>query len=371
MLLVYTCLNLLEYAYFIQIFKYIYTKCKIYIIIYPISTHNQTNMNTKAIKANAHRIGAVAALSGVPVPTLRGWETRYDTFSPQKSEGGHRLYGDDDVLRATLLKRLTEQGHAISSVAQLDTADLNGLLQKQTGTQLQQAAKVHQAQAVTMAVIGLPLASRIASQQFKQVFSAHSIHITDIFESVDSAKSSPFQTTPQFLLVRVTSVHAILQVELHRLIEKHRISQVIVLYHFGQEQVVQAMRQAGMMVRREPVSDHELGDLIGSALFANSTDWMPSAASGLTIPMRKYNDETLARVAAISTNVLCECPRHVAEIIGQLASFEQYSQECLNKSADDAHLHACLRSVSGSARALFEQALEMVAKHEGIDLTQA
>ena len=88
-----------------------------------------------------------------------------------------------------------------------------------------------------------------------------------------------------------------------------------------------------------------------------------------TIPPRKYDDAALARVAAISTNVLCECPRHVAEIIAQLVSFEQYSQECLNKSSEDAHLHAYLRSVSGSARALFEHALERVAAHEGLVLS--
>jgi hypothetical protein len=58
----------------------------------------------------------------------------------------------------------------------------------------------------------------------------------------------------------------------------------------------------------------------------------------------------------------------VAELISQLASFEQYSQECLHRSSEDAHLHAHLASVSGSARALFERALEMVAEHEGIVL---
>jgi hypothetical protein len=47
-------------------------------------------------------------------------------------------------------------------------------------------------------------------------------------------------------------------------------------------------------------------------------------------------------------------------------SFEQYSQECLNKSTEDARLHAYLHSVSGSARALFEHALQRVAEHEGI-----
>jgi hypothetical protein len=87
------------------------------------------------------------------------------------------------------------------------------------------------------------------------------------------------------------------------------------------------------------------------------------------IPPRRYDDTTLARMAAISTDVLCECPRHVAEIIAQLVSFEQYSQECLNKSTEDAHLHAYLHSVSGSARALFEHALQKVAEHEGLVLS--
>jgi hypothetical protein len=74
------------------------------------------------------------------------------------------------------------------------------------------------------------------------------------------------------------------------------------------------------------------------------------------------------RVAGISTKVLCECPHHVAELITQLARFEQYSFDCLNKSSEDARIHAHLSAVSGTARALFEEALEMVAQHEGIDL---
>ena len=89
------------------------------------------------------------------------------------------------------------------------------------------------------------------------------------------------------------------------------------------------------------------------------------------IPPRKYSDQVLTQVAGISTDVLCECPRHVAELIAQLANFEQYSQECLNNSLQDARMHAQLSAISGTARALFERALEMVAAHEGIDLGQA
>ena len=83
---------------------------------------------------------------------------------------------------------------------------------------------------------------------------------------------------------------------------------------------------------------------------------------------KKYSDETLARVANISTAVLCECPRHVAELLTQLSSFEQYSQECVNKNSVDQQLHEHLAEVSGQARALFEHALELIAAHEGIAL---
>jgi hypothetical protein len=66
--------------------------------------------------------------------------------------------------------------------------------------------------------------------------------------------------------------------------------------------------------------------------------------------------------------VACECPRHLAEIIGQLVSFEDYSEQCLNDTSEDAQLHAYLRSVTGSARALFEQALQRVSLHGGVSL---
>lgn len=317
-----------------------------------------------------HRIGAVSALSGVPVPTLRVWEIRYATFSPRLSSGGQRLYSDDDVLRATLLKRLTEQGHTISSIANHDANRLNALMQQQNTSQRREIAKNAEAQTVSAAVVGLPLAARLATQKFKKIFSANAIQVTDIFPDLDAALAAPPAVQPQFLLVRVNSLHALVQVDLHRLIDQCNIPKTVVLYRFGQEPVVESMKRAGMVVRREPVSDYELADLISASLLVDAPRAMGQSGLSATIPDRKYDDATLTRMASISTSVLCECPRHVAEIIAQLVSFEQYSQECLNKSSEDAHLHAYLHSVSGSARALFEHALEKVAQHEGIDLLQ-
>ena len=315
-----------------------------------------------------HKIGAVSNLSGVPTPTLRIWEIRYATFTPHKTLGNHRLYTDDDVLKATLLKRLTEQGHAISNIAKLSSHALNNLLQQQQASNQSKSRSTTENQSVSLAVVGLTLAGRIESKKFTLSFNNQAIRVTDIFNDLPDALGASFQQKPEILLVKVNSLHAGVQVEIHKLAQNCQALQTIVLYNFGQEKIIETLKLSGMLVRREPIPDSELADLINSVLLVDTKQSTSSLTAGTVIPQRKYSDKTLMRVAGISTNVLCECPRHVAEIISQLISFEQYSHDCLNKSSEDAHLHAYLSSVSGSARALFESALEVIAKHEGIDL---
>ena len=328
-------------------------------------------LNKTSQKVGLHKIGAVSSLSGVPTPTLRVWEMRYETFQPQKTESKHRLYTDDDVLKATVLKRLTDQGHSISSIAQLSSTELNHLLQQQQETNQRKAIADLKNQTVSIAVIGLPLAAKIESKKFTFSFNNQAIRITDIFSTVQQALSAKFQKNPQILLIQTNSLHSGVQVDIHRLAQLNNALQVIVLYNYGQEPIIESMKRCGMIVRREPISDSDLAELIKSVLLINNESSANSLSTGMLIPPRKYDDIELMRLANISTNVLCECPKHVSEIITQLASFEQYSHECLNNSTEDAHLHAYLSSVSGSARALFESALEMVAKHEGIKLREA
>ena len=40
------------------------------------------------------RIATVSKLLGVPVPTIRSWERRYDFPAPPRTDGLHRRYGD-------------------------------------------------------------------------------------------------------------------------------------------------------------------------------------------------------------------------------------------------------------------------------------
>jgi DNA-binding transcriptional MerR regulator len=277
------------------------------------------------------------------------------------------MYGEEDLLRATLLKQLSDQGYAISTIAPLAVAELNDLRQKQSGQKGSATSTTHN-RSVSLAIVGLALAGQVENTAFATHLQNVQLATAGVYQSIEAARQTPPTTSPDIFLVKINTLHEIVVHEILQAARAMRASQIVVLYNYGREQVVRTMRELGMIVRREPVSDYELAELINSVLVVDATQQLSETSTSITIPARKYSDQVLKKIGGISTNVLCECPRHVAEIIAQLASFEQYSQECLNTSAEDAHLHAYLSSVSGSARALFEQALEKVAHHEGIDL---
>ena len=314
-----------------------------------------------------YRIGAVSKTTGIPVSTLRIWEQRYAAFCPVKTQGKQRLFQESDVSKAILLKRLSSQGHAISAIAPLDLEQLRRLSNVQN---IAQSKHTHQGQPLTLTVVGLPMANRIESQNFAAALKQTKVKVADVVPDLLTASNTRLTEKSQVLLVKVNSLQTSVHTAIQALVQKHKFIQTIVIYNFAPESVVQAMKFSGLIVRREPISDSELAELIQSVLFVDQVRAQEFGIASNVISSRKYSDETLARVAGISTNVLCECPRHVAELITQLASFEEYSQECLNKNAEDAHLHAYLRSISGSARSLFENALEKIAQHEGIDLNE-
>ncbi len=66
--------------------------------------------------------------TGLGADLLRAWERRHGAVHPARSPGGQRLYRDTDVERLLLLKRLIDEGHAISSIASLPTDELRAMV---------------------------------------------------------------------------------------------------------------------------------------------------------------------------------------------------------------------------------------------------
>ncbi len=87
-------------------------------------------MKTKnRLDAPKHPIRVAALRTGLSPDLLRAWEKRYGVVEPSRSEGGQRLYTDEDVERLALLGHAVEHGRAISQVAHLPNNSLAQLIQ--------------------------------------------------------------------------------------------------------------------------------------------------------------------------------------------------------------------------------------------------
>lgn len=323
-----------------------------------------------------YRIGAVSKLSGVPVPTLRIWQTRYNAFAPTTTQGQHRLYQEEDLRKAVLLKTLTTQGHGIRLIAGLPAAQLQQLLQTgQEVTRPQRRSEIPHSPVWT--VVGESLAERLQSLASKAAGSGQDRSIRQVWKDLDTARlaASPgagglAQDPVDVLWVSLNSLNARAAQNILALAQQHGVKQTVVLYGFGQNSAVALLESAACQVHRNTLSDAALAEIVQSTRPAHlpTLRWLEGQQS--PIPPRQYSDAVLQRVVNIPSQVLCECPRHVAELIGLLGRFEDYSLDCLNQSPKDSALHTQLNTVAATARALFEEALLMVATHEGISLQE-
>lgn len=72
------------------------------------------------IALKPYPIGTAARLAGIPPETLRIWERRYALLSPGRTDGGHRLYSEEDVNLLRAVRSLVESGMRIGAIARLD-----------------------------------------------------------------------------------------------------------------------------------------------------------------------------------------------------------------------------------------------------------
>ncbi|MEM8500804.1 MAG: helix-turn-helix domain-containing protein [Pseudomonadota bacterium] len=60
--------------------------------------------------------GALAKRSGVNAETIRYYENMSLLPEPDRSAGGHRLYGEDDVQRLCFIRRCREMGFSLEEI---------------------------------------------------------------------------------------------------------------------------------------------------------------------------------------------------------------------------------------------------------------
>ncbi|MGL4231047.1 MAG: MerR family transcriptional regulator [Casimicrobium sp.] len=322
------------------------------------------------------RSAAVARMVAMPVATLRVWEQRYQAVQPTTASSGHRLYSPADVERVALLRQLTEQGHAIGTIASLDLIQLQQIASAsaQTGHNVQRLT-AQPAPVLRIAVVGAALALRLqrptVAQRLRQ--KVRLVSVGDSLEELPAPKSASADLLLWYAPELLPSVSETLEAAKRACGALH----VAVVYRFASASAIKALANLGFTVVKEPADDEAFSVWFNS--IDSRTDHSAAAVSSMNFSTslvgassgstpRRYDDATLTTIAGLAPKMLCECPGHIAELLMQLSSFENYSAGCVNNSPEEAQLHAYLQRVAGASRVLFEAALERVARHEGFAL---
>ena len=339
--------------------------------------------------APSFRSSAVARMAQMPVATLRIWEQRYQAVRPGTARSGHRLYSAADVQRVMLLRQLAEQGHAIGATAGLSTAQLQALAAQQLRGQQSSPTSGRgnsknarpRASALRVVVVGHALAARLQRPAVAQSL-GQPLKLLAVFESLEEAAAAHAPDVARdFLICHWPALPAEVLPAFKRAQQACSATSFAVVYRFAGAGAKRAWAEAGAALLRESPEDEDLGQWLGAlqaSIQAKSDGLVASAApaiaanallaDGVSAPPRRFDDAALTAIAGLSPTLACECPRHIAELLMQLSSFEAYSAACINRSPADAELHAYLQRTAGAARAMFEAAMVTLAEHEGLNL---
>jgi len=305
------------------------------------------------IQDAGYRIGAVARLTGLSAHTLRKWEHRYGLVRPARTAAGDRLYSRSDLRRLALTKCLVDGGMAIGRVARLSVEALEAACAQERGSAVRATGGLR------VAVFGDALPALLGPNDA----------CFDVVEPV-AARGSPDSPRARVdvVLYECPIVGAGTGATVQGLVQRLGALGAVLVYGFGSRPNLAAVRAPNVALMRAPV---DTDGLQRAALGMTYTLCMPAGSppgGGEEQPARRLGADGLARVAASSPRVECECPRHLAELVRSLGAFESYSAECAVEHPGDAVLHRYLHATAARARALFEEALIRVARAEGIDL---
>ncbi len=316
----------------------------------------------------AYRSGIAARLAGIPVETLRVWERRYQVVAPRLDPRGHRLYSAEDVSRLALIRQLVALGSAVGSIANLPLPALREMRSAAAAaSEGRSIDKGGPSRGVRVALVGDALEQQVGPPD-GSLLPGFEIVATCVDQA--AATNALRGIAADILVIALPTLQADCVETVDMLVKLVDARHAVIEYRFGPAALVHALRERGHTVARAPVDADELEGICRNAMSRGEARLLSESAT-LTpdvVPGRRFDDQSLARIARTLTTLYCECPHHVVEVLLSLGAFERYSAECANRDPADAELHRYLQRVAGAARALFEDALVRIARAEKVAL---
>jgi hypothetical protein len=307
-------------------------------------------------------IGVTSRLTNIHAETLRIWERRYAIVEPVRASRGRRFYSEQDVRRLGLVKTLVDAGNPISAVAGLS---LDELEVRVTATAAPTALRLPLSPAGPCRVLAI---GEGVPTLLKEGSPGRDIEIVACFREPEQVQPQSRGAIADVLLWELPAVHNDTTREVTKLLARSRARRAVVVYTFAARRAIQDLETAGVRCLKAPASADLIGQTCRSVQESATTPIQVSVPSPQGIPPRRFAPEQLARIALSSPTMACECPHHLVDLVNSLAAFERYSEECESRNFKDAQVHALLRAIAGTARALLETGLERVIESEGMSL---
>ncbi len=316
--------------------------------------------------ASLFKIGAVSRITNIPVDTLRIWERRYSVVVPVRSENADRLYQRDDINRLTLLKMLTDRGHAIGSIAKLGNRELVERLEIHN-----QNAMINKNKPLSDNAIHIVLIGDVLSLQIEHAgLNDPGFCFSGLYQTEDDFLQNNQDSEIDILILELPAIQEDHLPRIKGLLEKSGAKRLILIYGFTNSAAKKRLNNTDYILIHAPITvDHlhaEIKHLIEEQKLQKENK------SGLNLdskaPARSYSNKHLIQLSSLSSVIKCECPQHLSSMILKMVQFEIYSAECESRDAKDAELHALLGNMTGHARSIMERALTQVVEAEGLIL---
>ena len=312
----------------------------------------------EADSKHQYSIGVVARRTHMHPETLRVWERRYELIVPERTDTGRRLYSEVDILKVSLVKQLTERGHAVSSVAKLPIDQLRAMLNASGSVMPEPKAPPRFKRRVMFVDDALRLRIGPDLLRFEDI---------EIVDRIAGHAASVVDKQADVVVFDIVTINEKSLDHIRKALLNTGGIHGLVIYKFATRASVEQLERAGIICLKGMVTASEVYRVCcafpkSSVSIMHNTAQAPVAVA----QPRRFDNAQLARVANLSSTIACECPNHLAELIINLAAFEQYSSECANRNVEDAQLHAQLNQSAAMARGILENSLARLIEIEGI-----
>lgn len=313
----------------------------------------------------SYEISAVSRLTGISPHVLRVWERRYNVVEPERTDSKRRRYSKENIRRLTLIKMLVDNGNSISSIAGLETSQLEQRVEEINSvvseTRNERLPQKHR----KIAVVGTLVRDAVR----RAVDSESALSIVGEFLKAGEVAETIRRGAVDLLVIEKPTVFAETVAEVKEAIETSGCLKAVVVYQYGAFEAIEALTIPEVTTVRFPATSSEL-----LPIFLENLEKSPASIPPADIPVpegeipaRHFSDIELAKISRQSSVVQCECPHHLSALLSNLGAFEKYSSECESRNEEDAELHNYLYRTSAHCRAEMEAALTKVLSHEGID----